>query len=124
MSRPRKRVVVAARSAMTRSVVRMVLESRGYAVNAAPRECRFWEWLPGAHAYVLIGYSERVVARIARRAHGAWPEIRDIAVRARGEIPEGEWIAMLLDRVRLAVQRKRGPKYHGRSDGDEGSVAA
>ncbi len=106
--RQRKRVLIWAADAGVACLLRLVLDLRGYAVEVAEEEARVL--LGGAEAVLLVGLPAADWARLEMRLWRGQEDCGVVIAGARGLQPEGLWIAQMLQDLRTATFRKRGPK--------------
>lgn len=107
--KPEKRVVIWTVSEMTRSVLRILLDTHGYAPRVLESESEIWELAPFAHVCLVVGLNPVESERIEQRLHRECSCPCVIAM-ARGVAPEGLWVAQLLAEVKRATIRRRGPQ--------------
>jgi hypothetical protein len=108
---PRKRVLIWSQCEATRSVLRIVLDAHGYGAVKIAAEREIW-----AQA-VAVGLKSAAEWRIESRLRRTTGCVL-VSVEARGGTDEGAWMSALLWRLRVATQRRRGPKagvVHARS---------
>lgn len=108
--RPKKIIVVWSLSETTRSRLRLVLETRGYAVCAVASEAEIYPSAATAHVCLAVGIPE-----IERIACSTWLHAEHrgcilVSFADCGPQDCGIWTAELLETVKRATFRKRGPK--------------
>lgn len=114
---PRKRVLIWSQCEATRSVLRIVLDAHGYGAVKIAAEREIWAQAAAAHACVAVGLKSAAEWRIESRLRRTTGCVL-VSVEARGGTDEGAWMSALLWRLRVATQRRRGPKagvVHARS---------
>lgn len=128
--RPRKTILCVENNEQVLSVRKFMLETRGYRVLAMNHASAALEYLDGALPgsvdllladLLLPGMDGNELVRRARQMHPTLPTMLvsgtvsnfDRAAAADVFLPKGACTpAEMLDRIRLLVARKRGPKKH------------
>jgi hypothetical protein len=108
--RPRKTVLIASPSAVTCGQLRIVLETRSYAVRTATPSLEILPLATVAEVCLFVGLEEQDRLALESELHRARCGCRVVSVPAQGRQDTGLWIAALLETLRLATIRKRGPK--------------
>ncbi|MGC1780890.1 MAG: hypothetical protein WA708_00050 [Acidobacteriaceae bacterium] len=112
--RPKKRIAIWGAGGIAGGLLRYVLETRGYAVELVAEETRLLDPAVQWDAMLLVGLRTEECDRLERAVWRARPGIagcgRCRRVVSRGQSPEAEWIVDVLQKVRLATIRKRGPR--------------
>lgn len=128
--RPRKTILCVEENEQVLSVRKFMLETRGYRVVAFTNPAAALEHLetsmPGSVDLLLAdvllpGMDGNELVRRAKQLHGSLPTLLvsgmvsnyDRAAAADAFLPKGACSAAeMLDRIRVLVTRKRGPKKH------------
>jgi hypothetical protein len=93
---------------MTRSVLRIVLDTHGYNACIVTAESEIWELANGAQACLVVGCLPPEAQRIEQRCYRC--ALPCVIAMQRGAAPEDLWIAQLLECLHRVLIRKRGPK--------------
>lgn len=117
--RPKKWVLLLSTNELQSSILRLVMEVRGFAVATAITLPEALAWLEQhrADAIVLDGYSERVIEELnlmCRELKVLWLMPRGAQIEstmARISVPYGKlYIAAFLDQLATICVKRRGPK--------------
>ena len=108
--RPKKIIVVWSLSEMTRSLLRLVLETRGYAACAVASEAEIYPLAATAHVCLLVGIPQLARLACETKLHTEHRGCVPVSFADCCRQDRGIWTAELLDTVKRATFRKRGPK--------------
>lgn len=108
--RPRIQVAILGATPLARSVLNVVLDTKGYR-PVHPRGDYWFGWdHPWLRVALLVGLEAHQTEAIRKMLAEKGSDAQTVSVRQRGMLPEAIWIARLLDRVRIAAIRRRGAK--------------
>lgn len=106
--RPRKWVAVLGATELEASRLAIVLETRGYGVIICESEEAAMR-IETPHVFVILGLGQGQRQRVESRLRLQHRETVCV-MEGHGLEEAGRWMACVLERVRLAAARKRGPK--------------
>ena len=106
--RPRKKIAVLGATPEEEPALGIVLESRGYDVRICMSESAAMR-IESPAVFVVLGLSAAERVRVESRL---WLQHREatVVMESHGMNLSPAWMACLLERVRIAAIRKRGPK--------------
>ena len=122
MSRPKKRILIVAENDVRASVLRMVLETRGYATAVAQSADEAWKMLaPRGYELLLCDWPLAGIDRVMEAAHIVDVDLpRMVLARGLKERPDtlqaeavicgNAPMIEILERMRTLMARKRGPR--------------
>lgn len=100
--RPKKRIAIWCLDENVKSLLRVVLTVRGYAVESVTGSLKSWN-PSGVDALLIVDVSDAALAEIEKRLHGVPGKCRAVRVAARGTQMERPWTAQVLYDLRLAI---------------------
>lgn len=108
--RPKRTVLVHSPCAATCGQLRLVLQTRGHAARAVASAEELLPLARSADVCLLVGLLERDRLALETALHAASPGCALIAVAPPSQQDSNLWTADLLEKIKLACRRKRGPK--------------